>query len=56
MSACAKATHVTSTKTTHVASAEAAHMAPATTTVPAAAAAAGLRARGKKAAGKHRAC
>jgi hypothetical protein len=54
--ACTKATHVTSTKTAHVASAKAAHMAPATATVPSASAAAGLCARGKKAAGKHCAC
>jgi hypothetical protein len=48
----AEATHVSSTEAAHVASAEAA------TTVPSAAtpAAAGLRTRGKKAAGKHCAC
>ena len=51
-----KATHMSSAKATHVASAKAAHMAPATTTVPSPSAAAGLRARGKKATGKHCAC
>jgi hypothetical protein len=48
-----KAAHVTSAKTTHVAPAEAAHTTTMSTT---AAAAAGLCTRGKKAAGKHRAC
>src|SRR6202161_4557430 len=52
----AKATHVTSTKATHVGSAEAAHVASATTTVSSATAAAGLCARGNKAAGKYCAC
>jgi hypothetical protein len=51
----AKAAHVTSAKTTHVAPAEAAHTTTMSTTT-AAAAAAGLCTRGKKAAGKHRAC
>jgi hypothetical protein len=50
-----EATHLTSTKTTHVAPAEAAHTATMPST-PSASAAAGLCARGKKAAGKHRAC
>jgi hypothetical protein len=62
--AAAKATHVTSTKAAHTSTKAAAHMAPAAhaaahaTTVSSAAAAttttaaAGLRARGKKAAGK----
>jgi hypothetical protein len=57
----AEAAHVSSTEATHVSSTEAAHVASAeaATTVPsatAAAAAAGLRTRGKKAAGKHCAC
>jgi hypothetical protein len=47
-----KATHLTSTKTTHVAPAEAAHAAAMSSS----ASAAGLCTRGKKAAGKHRAC
>jgi hypothetical protein len=51
----ANATHVSSTKAAHVASAKAAHVA-ATATMPAAAAAAGLRTRGSKAAGKQRGC
>ena len=50
-----EATHLTSTKTTHVASAEATH-APTMSSTPSASAAAGLCTRGKKAAGKHRAC
>jgi hypothetical protein len=49
----AKAVHVTSTEATHVTSAEA---AAAVSSATAAAAAAGLRTRGKKAAGKHCAC
>jgi hypothetical protein len=49
--AAAKATQVTSAKATHMASTKAAH-APATVS----SAAAGLCPRGKKAAGKHRAC
>jgi hypothetical protein len=55
----AEATDVTSAEATDVASAKAAHMASATTTsmsTAAAAATAGLCIRGKKAAGKHRAC
>jgi hypothetical protein len=51
----AEAAHVTSTKATHVASAKAAHVASAAT-VASATATAGLCTRGKKAAGKHRAC
>jgi hypothetical protein len=47
-----KATHMTTAKTTHVAAAEAAH----TTPMPSASAAAGLCARGNKAAGKYCAC
>jgi hypothetical protein len=47
----AKTADMTSAKASHVASAEAAHVASAATSV--AAAAAGLRTRGKKAAGKH---
>jgi hypothetical protein len=51
-----KASHVTSAKATHMASAKASH-APATVSSAAtAAAAAGLRPRGKKATGKHGAC
>jgi hypothetical protein len=57
----AQATHVTSTKAAHTSSTKAAHVAPAAhaTTVSSAtttAAAAGLRARGKKAAGKQCGC
>jgi hypothetical protein len=55
----AEATDVTSAEATDVTSAKAAHMASATTTsmsTAAAAATAGLCVRGKKAAGKHRAC
>jgi hypothetical protein len=64
--ACVKATDPTITKAcdattaeaTHVAAAEAAHMAAAKAThvASSAAAAAGLRTRGQKAAGKHCAC
>jgi hypothetical protein len=51
----AKATHMTAAKAAaHVASAKAAHAA--TTVSSAATATAGLSTRGKKAAGKHRAC
>jgi len=52
----ANATHVSSTKAAHVASAKAAHVAATATMPAAAAAAAGLRTRGSKAAGKQRGC
>jgi hypothetical protein len=55
--ASSEATHVASAKATHVTTAEAAHVASAATAVSSStASAAGLCARGKKAAGKHRAC
>jgi septal ring-binding cell division protein DamX len=61
--ACAKTSDATPAEAADVASAKAAnvaataaHMAAATTTVSSATAAAGLRSRGKKAAGKHRTC
>jgi hypothetical protein len=50
-----KTADATSTKTTHVAPAEATHAATMSST-PSASAASGLCTRGKKAAGKHRAC
>jgi hypothetical protein len=54
----AEATHVAAAEAAHVAAAEAAHMAAAKAThvASSAAAAAGLRTRSQKAAGKHCAC